>query len=227
MNLTAQISREGYGITASRFEPIVVQTLLDALKTPTIRGSKAGIRHVMAHPAVSEIAHSNAMLAIATSALNHGALPFRATLFDKSPNANWLVAWHQDTALPLKERRETHGWGPWSLKEGIVYAHAPARVLNEVIALRLHLDDSHADNGPLGVLPGTHCRGVMTDAQIHELSEQLQPVDCYAPAGAVVLMKPLVVHASSKSVSAAQRRVLHIEYAASLNAENGLELAIC
>lgn len=65
----------------------------------------------------------------------------------------------------------------------------------------------------------------MTDAEIHELSEQLQPVDCYAAAGAVVLIKPPVVHASSELVSPAPRRVLPIEYAASLNLENGLELA--
>ena len=67
----------------------------------------------------------------------------------------------------------------------------------------------------------------MTDEEIHELSENLLPVDCYAPTGAVVLMKLLVVHGSSKSVSPMPRRVLHIEYAAAwLNLENGLELAI-
>ena len=30
------------------------------------------------------------------------AQPFRATLFDKSASANWLVVWHQDTALPMR-----------------------------------------------------------------------------------------------------------------------------
>jgi hypothetical protein len=52
------------------------------------------------------------------------ALPFRATLLDKSPTSDWLVVWHQDTALPLRERRELPGWGPWSVKEGVIYALA-------------------------------------------------------------------------------------------------------
>ena len=37
-------------------------------------------------------------------------MPFRATLFDKSPQANWLVVWHQDTALPLRRRLDISGW---------------------------------------------------------------------------------------------------------------------
>src|SRR6266545_653699 len=64
--------------------------------------------------------------AIAAEALGDEALPFRATLFDKSRRANWLVVWHQDTALPLRRRKEVRGWGPWSIKAGILYAHAPA-----------------------------------------------------------------------------------------------------
>ena len=227
VDLTTGIANEGFGIRTTIFDAMTIRKLLADLDTCQIPRSRAGIRHVMSHPAVYEVANSETMVAIASSAWNHRALPFRATLFDKSPSSNWLVAWHQDTALPLKAKRETDGWGPWSIKEGVVYAHAPAGVLDKVIALRLHLDDSNADNGSLRVLAGTHSRGVMTDEEIHELSENLPPVDCYAPTGAVVLMKPLVVHGSSKSVSPMPRRVLHIEYAAAwLNLENGLELAI-
>ena len=84
------------------------------------------------------------------------AQPFRATLFDKSASANWLVAWHQDTALPMRAKVEAPGWGPWSTKGGILYAHAPASALARVVALRVSLDPSTDANGPLRVLPGTH-----------------------------------------------------------------------
>lgn len=163
---------------------------------------------------------------IAQEVLGEEAFPFRATLFDKSPTANWLVVWHQDTALPLRERREASGWGPWSIKDGVTYAHAPASALSQVLALRVHLDDSTAANGPLRVLPGTHTLGVLTDESLHDLSTRVTAVDCLAPQGGVLAMRPLIVHASSKSQSDSPRRVLHIEYASSAADLDGLEFAI-
>ena len=139
---------------------------------------------------------------------------------------NWLVVWHQDTALPLRERRDVSGWGPWSVKAGITYAHAPAAALARVVALRLHIDDSGRDNGPLRVLPETHTRGVMSDADVAELARDIEAVDCVCPAGGVVAMRPLLVHASSKAEADQRRRVLHIEYADSLDMGAGLDLAI-
>jgi ectoine hydroxylase-related dioxygenase (phytanoyl-CoA dioxygenase family) len=111
------------------------------------------------------------------------------------------------------------------VKEGVVYAHAPASVLSRIIALRLHLDDSAADNGPLRVLPGTHAMGLLSDDEIARVAHDVPPIACVAPAGAVVAMRPLLVHASSKVESDRPRRVLHIEYADSLVLD-GLELAI-
>src|SRR5205823_4505707 len=152
---------------------------------------------------------------IAQQILGSDALPFRATLFDKSPTANCLVVWHQDTALPFRERREMPGWGPWSVKDGVIYAHAPASALSQVLALRLHLDDSTPENGPLRVLPKTHTLGVLSDDELHDLSTRVAAIDCLVRSGGVLAMRPLIVHASSKSQSHAPRRVLHIEYAAS------------
>jgi ectoine hydroxylase-related dioxygenase (phytanoyl-CoA dioxygenase family) len=128
--------------------------------------------------------------------------------------------------LPLQKKREVEGWGPWSTKEGVIYAHAPTQALQQVIALRLHLDASNSDNGPLKIVPGTHTQGVLTDEQIHGLSEKIPAVGCCVGAGGVLAMRPLVIHASSKFVSSEPRRVLHIEYASSLLSEDGMELAI-
>jgi ectoine hydroxylase-related dioxygenase (phytanoyl-CoA dioxygenase family) len=165
-------------------------------------------------------------LRIATEILGDGAFPYRATLFDKSATANWLVVWHQDTALPLRERHEVPGWGPWSMKEGVNYAHAPADALEQVLALRVHLDDSTSENGPLRVLPGTHTFGVLTDEQIHDLSLKITEVECLVGKGGVLAMRPLIVHASSKAWSEIPRRVLHVEYARPSALCDGLELAI-
>jgi hypothetical protein len=66
----------------------------------------------------------------------------------------------------------------------------------------------------------------MSDSEIAELARDVQAVDCVAPAGGVVAMRPLLVHASSKAETDQRRRVLHIEYADSLDMGSGLDLAI-
>jgi ectoine hydroxylase-related dioxygenase (phytanoyl-CoA dioxygenase family) len=225
-NWRAQVFEEGYGIVPEAVGRPTIEELRSVFQEGEFKRSRAGIRHLMAHGCVADIASSKGLLAIAKQILGETAVPFRATLFDKSGSSNWLVAWHQDTALPLSERREADGWGPWSVKEGIVYAHAPAQALERVLAVRLHLDDSDMDNGPLRVLPKTQCMGVLTDEEVHGLSEKIQAVDCPVGAGGIVLMRPLVVHASSKALSEKPRRVLHIEYAEGREMFDDVQLAM-
>jgi ectoine hydroxylase-related dioxygenase (phytanoyl-CoA dioxygenase family) len=188
--------------------------------------SRAGVRHLMRNEAVARFARKQRLLELATAALASTAVPYRATLFDKSPGANWLVVWHQDTALPLRHRREAPGWGPWSTKAGVLYAHAPATALHQVVALRVHLDDSTSQNGPLRVIPGSHERGVLSDAAIQDLVTRTRAHECPVPRGGVLVMRPLLVHASSKSVVPASRRVLHLEYASTMSFEAEITLHI-
>lgn len=177
-------------------------------------------------PAVATLAHDPRLLVVARRVLGLEAFPFRATLFDKSPGSNWLITWHQDTALPLRRKQETPGWGPWSVKEGVTYAHAPATALNQVLALRIHLDDCTKESGPLRVLPRTHTLGVLNDDQVSVLASERSPVECVVGKGGVLAMRPLIIHASSKSQSKEPRRVLHIEYAAQWGFGEGLQLAV-
>jgi hypothetical protein len=200
--------------------------ILTALSQAEVPRTKAGARHLLTVPGVQALAQDLRLTTLAGCYVGPGAIPFRATLFDKSLGANWLVVWHQDTALPLRERIDDPAWGPWSMKAGVLYAHAPAWALEQVVALRVSLDDSTLSNGPLRVLPGTHCEGVLNDEQIVEMASRIPAVDCLAAAGGVIAMRPLTVHASSKSASDQPRRVLHIEYAADLELGPGLALAI-
>lgn len=227
MNVTipGTVETEGLAILSDFLTRREVADLLRETGASPLPRGRAGIRHALRHPAFAELARDPRLLAVAREALGSTAVPFHATLFDKSPEANWLVVWHQDTALPLKEKRETSGWGPWSIKDGVLYAHAPARALNHVLAIRVHLDDSTTENGPLRVLPGTHTSGLLTDDAIHEFEQRVQPVECVVASGGVLVMRPLLVHASSKSRVGAARRVLHIEYASSMCPGEGLELA--
>jgi ectoine hydroxylase-related dioxygenase (phytanoyl-CoA dioxygenase family) len=224
--LLEPIQKHGFAIISELVRREDIDGLLEELTKANLPRSRAGVRHAMRLPAVAAIARDARLMEIAQETLGRDAFPFRATLFDKSPTANWLVVWHQDTALPLQNRREAPGWGPWSVKDGVTYAHAPESALCEVLALRLHLDDSTAENGPLRALPGTHTLGVLTDEALHDLSTKIAAVDCVVPRGGVLAMRPLIVHASSKSQSGVPRRVLHIEYASSPIIVEGFALAI-
>lgn len=220
------IDKDGFAIILNVLPSGEVEQILEEIRESAPRRTRAGVRHALGLGPISKVAQQPRIMDLAQAVLGAAAFPFRATLFDKSPRSNWLVVWHQDTALPLRERRETVGWGPWSVKDGVQYAHAPAAALSQVLALRIHLDDSTTLNGPLRVLPGTHTLGVLGDDGIHELSTTIIGVECLVPAGGVLAMRPLVIHSSSKSHSVAERRVLHIEYAASSLVAAPLDLAV-
>jgi ectoine hydroxylase-related dioxygenase (phytanoyl-CoA dioxygenase family) len=220
------IEEQGFAVIPEVFASGEVDYLHAELSRAPLPRGRAGLRHALRHPAVADLAKKAKLLEIAQEILGREAFPFRATLFDKSPTSNWLVVWHQDTALPLREHREAQGWGPWSMKEGVIYAHAPACALRDIVALRVHLDDSTEQNGPLRVLPGTHTQSVLSDHAIHELAAQVPAVDCLVRRGGILAMRPLLVHSSSKSQAEAARRVIHIEYSASMTVADGLDLAI-
>jgi Phytanoyl-CoA dioxygenase (PhyH) len=216
----------GFSITESIFDRREMQRACQALATAGLPRTKAGIRNALRVPAVRELAGHPGLVDLATTFIGGQPVPFRATLFDKSAVSNWLVTWHQDTALPVQRRVDDATWGPWSMKGGVLHAIAPASALVLVVALRVHLDDSTHANGPLRVLPGTHAGGVLTHDDIQRIAAATTPVTCVASTGGVVAMRPLVVHASSKASDNQPRRVLHIEYATSVYLGTGVELAV-
>lgn len=222
----AAVRDRGFAILPGIFPPEFIDNTLEQIGKLSPRRSRAGVRHALNLDPVAKVARCLQLIELAAGILGADVFPFRATLFEKTSAANWLVVWHQDTALPLRERRGVKGWGPWSIKEGIDYAHAPATALAQVLALRVHLDNSNSENGPLRVLPGTHQLGVLSDDQIHEVATGIAPTDCLVAKGGVVAIRPLIVHSSSKSQVEMPRRVLHIEYAASKSIAAPLALAV-
>ena len=184
----------GYGIVEGVFSGAELAPVVAALDGRLDTRSRAGARHVLALPEIRALADDPRLISMAARFVGP-AQPFRATLFDKSASANWLVAWHQDTALPMRAQADAAGWGPWSIKAGIVYAHAPASALARVVALRVSLDPSTEANGPLRVLPGTHVHGLLDGAAVERLGLEVAPVSCTVGAGGVVAMRPLLLHA--------------------------------
>lgn len=184
--------------------------------------SSAGRRGLLALPAVAELARSARMLELIRPHVPTEPFPVRAIYFDKSPEKNWLVPWHQDLTLALRACAEAPGFGPWSVKDGIPHVQPPIELLQQMFTVRLHLDDADENNGALRVLPGSHRFGRLDAPQIQALRVEHAEFLCTASAGDALLMRPLLLHASSRSNCDRHRRILHIEYA-SFALPSGLE----
>jgi len=137
----------------------------------------------------------------------------KAIYFDKPAGSNWLVAWHQDLMINVdRHATDLPGFGPWTAKAGWVAVQPPAEVLENTVTIRLHLDDCDATNGALKVVPGSHLGGVVPAETI--ATHTAAATVCAVPAGGVMLMKPLLLHASGRSTSSQSRRVVHLEFSA-------------
>jgi hypothetical protein len=207
--MDADVERDGFAVVHGVLEAEQIRALREALGPATA----AGRRGLLGVAAVAEFARSAKLVALVRPHLPVEPVPVRAIDFHKGPDANWLVAWHQDLTLAVRARVEAPGLGPWSVKDGIPHVQAPAELLAQMLTVRLHLDDADATNGALRVLPGTHRLGRLSPERIAELSERCGEVVCTAASGDVLLMRPLLLHASSRATSDRPRRVLHIEYA--------------
>lgn len=204
-----EIERDGFAIVSGVLSPDERSKLLSALGL----APKAGHRGLLAEPAVRELARNGAMLGLVRPHVPEAPMPVRAIFFDKSPEANWVVAWHQDLTIEVRARTDLPGFGPWSVKDGVPHVQPPIELMEQMLAVRLHFDDADASNGALRVLPGSHQLGRLSIGRIHELRAQHSEVLCTVSAGDALLMRPLLLHASNRSAKPSHRRVLHIEYA--------------
>jgi ectoine hydroxylase-related dioxygenase (phytanoyl-CoA dioxygenase family) len=173
-------------------------------------------------PHASLLASASPLQTIIEHVLGPNARIVRSILFDKNPEANWTVPWHQDTTIAVKQRIETEGFGPWSVKAGVCHVRPPTEVLEKMLTARVHLDDCDAANGALKVVPGSHRHGLLDDAAESRCRASTPPVICEARLAGVLLMRPLLLHASSPAESPRHRRVLHLEFA-SEPLPNGLQ----
>ena len=202
------VEHDGFAIARGVISESQRQVLLAALGDP----DGAGSRGVLALPEVRAWACCAAMTSLVAAELGRGARPVRAIFFDKTPASNWLVPWHQDLTIAVASKVEASGFGPCSVKHGIHHVQPPAALLAQMIAVRAPLDDCDASNGALRVIPGSHRGGRLEPDQIAAARAAGEEVACEAAAGDALLMRPLLLHASSKSVTDRRRRILHVEY---------------
>ncbi len=221
-----QLEEPGYCVEEGVLPAIECADILLSLGGASLQHGRAGVRHLMSRPAICKLASEPRLLAIAERFIGASAIPYKATLFEKSAQVNWHVGWHQDRSLPLQKRFHSAEWGPWTQKEGVLYAYAPTFALERIVALRIHLDASTNDNGPLRLFSGSHLLGALCEAEVNSYANANVGVECLVGQGGVLAMRPLVIHSSSKAKTDSPRRVIHIEYATCLDFGEGIRLAI-
>lgn len=169
----------------------------------------AGSRELLTEPWCCLLANQLKTNALLNNILPKEPIAIQCTFFQKTIDKNWLVPLHQDLSIPLKEKLALDGFSGWSTKQGITFAQPPAGVLEEIVAVRIHLDDCHEEHGALKVVSGTHLSGRIAEKDWTAIRDKKGEQLCSVNAGGAIIMRPLILHSSSKAEKANGRRVLH------------------
>lgn len=220
--MNGTLARTGFFLIEQALSPERLGELKSHLQSISVTG--AGRRNLLSDvPAVRKFAKED-LAALLSEVDSETFFPVRALLFDKTPEANWIVSWHQDLSIAVKERRDAPGFSGWAMKEGVCHTQPPAALLERMVAMRVHLDDCGTENGPLRVIPGSHLSSRLDSNAIVHWRSTIPEHTVTCRAGDVLLMRPLLLHASSKATAPSHRRVLHVEFA-SEQLPDGLEWA--
>ncbi len=179
-------------------------------------GNGPGSRHLLSLPWCRQLAAKLRKAGDLAALIPESHVAVQCTYFEKSRDTNWLVALHQDLGIAVRERVEHAALTGWSVKEEMHFVQPPLQVLEQLVAVRLHLDDCGADDGPLRVVPGSHDMGVMDGVRAAEVRNERGEVSCPVAVGAALVMRPLLLHASSKATGSSRRRVLHFLFGPAL-----------
>lgn len=152
----------------------------------------------------------------AAAVLGPGAVPVRAILFDKSDAANWVLGWHQDRTIAVRERFEVAGFGPWSVKGDMRHVEPPFAIIERMLTLRIHLDAVDEDNAPLLIAPGSHRLGRIPESGIDAAIARCGTYACSAERSDAWLYATPILHASAAARLPRRRRVLQVDFSADL-----------
>lgn len=169
------------------------------------------IRNVLAKIPILTKLILNANLQTILGKVDKNLFLTKAIYFDKTPEANWYVTWHQDITINVEEKIETAGYSGWTKKPDGYAVCPPEEVLKNTLTIRIHLDDANDQNGALRVIPGSHNKK-LTNSEIQLITQNSIPFICDVAMCGIHIMKPLILHASSKATSQKHRRVLHLEF---------------
>ncbi len=203
--MTASFERDGFAIVPSLLSDAELAAIDAALSTR----EGVGDRDLLRQPWCAALARRAQADARVTLALPRAHVAVQCTAFEKSAERNWLVAIHQDVAIPVAAHLDHPECRGWSNKQGTWFVQPPDDVLAQLVAVRVHVDECGPDDGALDVVAGSHLGGRLGDEAALAMRAERGVTSCPVPRGGAMLMRPLLLHASSKATGASRRRVLH------------------
>jgi ectoine hydroxylase-related dioxygenase (phytanoyl-CoA dioxygenase family) len=214
----AQLAKDGFALVEGIYAPAELAQILQCIAETDMSGSTFrktddlfAIRQFFKSiPAVLPLIFNEKLKEVVRQLMGDDYFVVKSIYFDKPPQSNWFVAWHQDLTISVDKRADIAGYGPWTVKQDQFAVQPPLPVLEQNCTIRIHLDAAGKENGALKVIPGSHAKGIYRPETIDWNKEK--EVICEVAAGGIMLMKPLLLHASGRTTNNLPRRVLHIEF---------------
>lgn len=199
----------------SRLEVKQMLAVIDAVNSDkaTFRKSEDlfAIRQFLKEvPEINNVIFNDNLKQLLANAFGADFFIVKSIYFDKPEKSNWYVAYHQDLTISVNKKVALEGFGPWTVKQEQFAVQPPLDILKRNFTIRIHLDDTNGDNGALKVIPKSHLRGIYRPETIDWTIEE--EAVCEVEKGGVMLMKPLILHSSSRTINGQKRRVIHIEF---------------
>ena len=167
-------------------------------------------RFVKEVPAISPLVFNSRLRAIIDELLGPDYFLVKSIYFDKPEQSNWFVAYHQDLTISVEEKKQVAGFDQWTVKNNQFAVQPPVALLENIYTIRIHLDVTDENNGALKIVPGSHRKGIYRPETIDWNTEQ--EVVCKVQSGGIMIMQPLLLHASNRTTNNNKRRVIHLEF---------------
>lgn len=212
------IADKGYAIISNVFSEKEIEQLSETISkidssNETFRKSKDlfAIRQFLKEiPEVNSFIFNENLKSIIKNLFGSHCFVVKSIYFDKPETSNWYVAYHQDLTISVNEKKEIPNFGPWTTKQNQFAVQPPTDILENIFTIRIHLDDTDENNGALKVVPNSHSKGIYRPENI-DWTIETEDI-CVVPKGGIMIMKPLLLHGSNRTLNGNRRRVIHIEF---------------
>ena len=213
-----RIREDGFAVIENFYSAAEVEAILELINNadvskPTFRVTKDlfAIRQFLKEiPDVKSLVFNPKLTALLESLFGNGYIAVKSIYFDKPSDSNWFVSYNQDLTISVDKKIGIDGFGPWSVKQNQFAVQPPLEILQNNFTVRIHLDDANESNGALRVISGSHLKGIYRPETIDWNKEK--ETTCCVAKGGIMIMRPLLLHASSRTTNSQKRRVIHIEF---------------
>lgn len=201
----------GFEIIEDIYSEREVNEILNFLDSKEIK-NKFGVREFLVdNPEIRGKIFTKKLIAVIEKIAPKCDKSIKSIYFDKPPNANWIVNWHQDLTINLYNKKEIENFKNWRVKEERTIVQPNQEILESIFTIRIHLDDCKKENGALRIIESSHKRGVIEIKDWLTNKEGVQRI-CEVKKGGILIMKPLILHSSRRTENQKNRRIIHIEF---------------